>query len=144
MEEFQIHQRLLDDCHRLGRLPICHVLLHRNAALPWFILVPETMATDLLDLSAGPRDRVMAEAAAVSAFVKDDLGYPKVNFGAIGNLVPQLHLHVIGRRPEDACWPAPVWGHLEATSAYDEQALNRMIGRLETACGLAVVKDDTG
>jgi len=142
MEEFRIHQRLLADSHQLGRLPVCHILLHRNATLPWFILVPETTATDLLDLPAGPRDRVMAEAALVSAFVKDALGYPKVNFGAIGNLVPQLHLHVIGRRPGDACWPAPVWGHLEETSAYTERDLERLISGLEAACGLAVLKDD--
>jgi diadenosine tetraphosphate (Ap4A) HIT family hydrolase len=118
MEDFQIHQQLLADCHRLGRLSVCHVLLHRNATLPWFILVPEATVTDLLDLPADSLDRVMAEAAAVSAIVKNDLGYPKVNFGAIGNLVPQLHLHVIGRRPGDACWPAPVWGHLNHAAEY--------------------------
>ncbi len=144
MENFSIHERLLADCHQLGRLPVCHVLLHRNATLPWFILVPETTATDLLDLAAGLRDRAMAEAAAVSAFVKDDLGYPKVNFGAIGNLVPQLHLHVIGRRPGDACWPAPVWGHLAETSAYTRQDLDRLISGLEAACGLAVAEDNAG
>lgn len=138
MENFRIHQRLLDDCHRLGRLTVCHVLLHRNAALPWFILVPETTVTDLLDLPADLLGRVMAEAAAVSAFVKAGLGYPKVNFGAIGNLVPQLHLHVIGRRPADACWPSPVWGHLQVTAAYDDRDLDRMASGLETSCGLTV------
>ena len=132
MEEFQIHQRLLDDCHRLGRLPICHVLLHRNAELPWFILVPETMATDLLDLPAGPRDRVMAEAAAVSAFVKDDLGYPKVNFGAIGNLVPQLHIHHVVRYRDDPAWPAPVWGRVPPRP-YTGEALERLLVKLRSA-----------
>jgi diadenosine tetraphosphate (Ap4A) HIT family hydrolase len=142
MDNFNIHDRLLADCHRLGRLPVCHVLLHRNATLPWFILVPETTATDLLDLPAGPRDRAIAEAAAVSAFVKHTLDYPKVNFGAIGNLVPQLHLHVIGRRPGDPCWPAPVWGHLEHTSAYEEPDLDRLRSGLEATCGLAVIEDE--
>lgn len=130
MEDFRIHQRLLDDCHRLGRLPHCHLLLHRNAILPWFILVPETTVTDLLDLPSDRLGRVMSEAAAVSAFVKDDLGYPKVNFAAIGNLVPQLHLHVIGRRPGDACWPAPVWGHLDRSAEYTRQQVTELAARL--------------
>ena len=117
-EKFTIHEQLLTDCFRLGRLETCHVLLHRNAALPWFILVPETGLQDLLDLPGEERDRAVAEAAALSGFVKHSLGYPKVNFAAIGNLVPQLHLHVVGRKPGDACWPAPVWGNLPDSATY--------------------------
>jgi diadenosine tetraphosphate (Ap4A) HIT family hydrolase len=112
MPAFQIHPQLLADCHRLGRLPATHLLLHRNAALPWFILVPETPVADLLDLAPEPRGRILQECAQVSAYLKADLGLPKVNFAAIGNLVPQLHLHVVGRAPGDACWPMPVWRHL--------------------------------
>lgn len=141
MDEFRVHTKLLEDCHYLGRLPVCHLLLHRNAVLPWFILVPETTCEDLLDLPASVRDGAMREAASVSAFLKEDLGYPKVNFGAIGNLVPQLHLHVVGRRQGDACWPAPVWGHLEACAGYEEQDLDRLVARLEARCGLAAVGD---
>ena len=137
MDDFRIHARLIEDCHYLGRLPVCHLLLHRNAVLPWFILVPETASHDLLDLPARLRDRAMAEAASISAFVKEELAYPKVNFGAIGNLVPQLHLHVVGRRPGDPCWPAPVWGHLQARAEYHATDLDRMAARLEVRCGLA-------
>ncbi len=99
MSDFDIPPRLRADCHSLGRYALCHLLLHRNAAVPWFILVPETDLPDLLDLPPAERDAAVAESAAVAAFVKDTLGWPKVNFGAIGNLVPQLHLHVVGRRP---------------------------------------------
>lgn len=136
MVEFHIHPRLLDDCHRLGRLPNSHLLLHRNAVLPWFILVPETGAADLLDLPRSLRVAVMDEAAAISRFVKQELDYPKINFGAIGNLVPQLHLHVIGRRPGDCCWPAPVWGHLGDEAEYGTGHLADLSRRLASECGL--------
>lgn len=133
---FTIHDRLMADCFRLGSLEVCHLLLHRNAALPWFILVPETSLQDLLDLPGEERDRVVAEAAAVSGFVKGPLGYPKVNFAAIGNLVPQLHLHVVGRQPGDACWPAPVWGHLEASVAYTEERVMELRRELQQILAL--------
>jgi diadenosine tetraphosphate (Ap4A) HIT family hydrolase len=115
---FVLHPQLETDTHRLGRFDLCHLLLHRNAAVPWFILVPETDLPDLLDLPVAQQRLAMDEASRISAFIKRELDWPKVNFGAIGNLVPQLHLHVVGRRPGDACWPAPVWGNLTASSEY--------------------------
>jgi diadenosine tetraphosphate (Ap4A) HIT family hydrolase len=137
MPDFRLHPRLLDDCHRLGRLPSSHLLLHRNAALPWFILVPETRVADLLDLPQSQRVAVIDDAAAISSFIKEGLGYPKVNFGAIGNLVPQLHLHVIGRRPGDCCWPAPVWGHLADEAEYAPGQLAELAVGLASSCALA-------
>ena len=136
MGDFRIHDRLLADCHRLGRLPQSHLLLHRNAALHWFILVPETGVIDLLDLPPTTRDPLMAEAAAVSGVLKSVLGYPRVNFAAIGNLVPQLHLHVVGRRPGDPCWPAPVWGHLEDSASYSTADLASLRRTLADALNL--------
>ena len=136
MEEFRIHPQLVDDCHPLGRLPSAHLLLHRNSALPWFILVPETDAVDLLDLERERRIALMDDAAAVSCFVKREMGYPKVNFGAIGNLVPQMHLHVIGRRPGDSCWSAPVWGHLTDAPGYEDGRIAELARGLTAACRL--------
>lgn len=133
MPEFHLHERLLADCHVIGRMNHCHLLLQKNAALPWFILVPETEVADLLDLSDDQLHAVTAEAAAMSRFIKHQLGWPKVNFAAIGNLVPQLHLHVIGRRPGDPCWPAPVWGHLEASDAYSSDDVDRLKEQLRAA-----------
>jgi diadenosine tetraphosphate (Ap4A) HIT family hydrolase len=112
MQPFEIHPQLLADCHRLGQFDLCHVLLNKNALLPWFILVPQTDVSDLLELPDEHRNAAMNETALISQFIKRQLGYPKVNFAAIGNIVPQLHLHVVGRRPDDPCWPAPVWGNL--------------------------------
>jgi diadenosine tetraphosphate (Ap4A) HIT family hydrolase len=118
MSIFDIHPQLLDDCHYLGSLPATEVLLHRNASLPWFILVPETRMQDFLDLPDEHREAVSADCALVSRFIKEVLGFGKVNFAGLGNVVPQLHLHIIGRTTVDPCWPQPVWGNLEDSEAY--------------------------
>jgi diadenosine tetraphosphate (Ap4A) HIT family hydrolase len=131
MPGFEIHPKLLADCRHMGRLDECHVLLHRNAALPWFVLVPPTDTQDLLDLESGVRDRIIADCSLISRFVKVDLGYPKVNFASIGNVVPQMHLHVVGRRRDDPCWPAPVWGNLEPTRAYSTREIDELRHGLE-------------
>jgi diadenosine tetraphosphate (Ap4A) HIT family hydrolase len=124
--KFKIHSQLLLDCHYLGRYRFCHLLLHKNAALPWFILVPETAVTDLLDLTVARRVTALKEARHVANVIRRHLNFPKVNFAAIGNIVPQLHLHVVGRKPGDRCWPAPVWGHLTASQEYTASELRRM------------------
>jgi diadenosine tetraphosphate (Ap4A) HIT family hydrolase len=119
MSRFEIHPQLLHDCHRLGQLRLCHVLLHKNAAVPWLILVPETAPTgDLLDLPDQVRDMAMDEAAIAARFLKTEFAVSKINFAAIGNVVSQLPLHVVGRRATDPCWPAPVWGNLVDADGY--------------------------
>jgi diadenosine tetraphosphate (Ap4A) HIT family hydrolase len=119
MSRFEIHPQLLHDCHRLGKLRLCHVLLHKNAAVPWLILVPETAPTgDLLDLPEHVRNLAMDEAAIAACFIKNEFAVSKINFAAIGNVVPQLHLHVVGRHADDPCWPAPVWGNLVEADGY--------------------------
>ena len=119
MERDQIHRQLLADCHLLGSLAASTVLLNRNAALPWFILVPDTRLNDILDLPEHHRDVVMADCAAVSAFIKQVLGFAKVNFAGLGNVVAQMHLHIIGRSEDDPCWPQPVWGNLPGGEQYE-------------------------
>ncbi len=136
MTEFEIHPRLLADCYRLGRLGACHLLLHRNASLPWFILVPETDVTDLLDLGPKAREAVLDACALVCAYIKTEFRVSKVNFAAIGNLVPQLHLHLVGRTPGDACWPAPVWGNLDAGPEYHPEQIGAITAALSARAGL--------
>ena len=135
MPAFAIHRQLLIDTHRVGRFPLCHLLLHKNAVLPWFILVPETSVTDLLDLTEDARAAVLSEASRISSFVKHDLEYAKINFAAIGNVVPQLHLHVVGRKPGDSCWPAPVWGNLRETREYATVEVCRLKEKLRVYLG---------
>ncbi len=131
MNQFVIHPQLLLDNHYLGKFPSSHVLLHKNATLPWFILVPETEVADLLDLPKNLRRAAMDEAAVISAFVKQTFGCAKVNFASIGNVVPQLHLHIVGRTPTDPCWPAPVWGNLRETRNYSHAEIGVIIADLQ-------------
>lgn len=139
MEQSAIPQQLLSDCHYLGRLPTSALLLNRNAALPWFILVPDTPLCDFLDLPDEQRQRVLAECASVSAFIKQGLGFDKVNFAGLGNVVAAMHLHIIGRHPEDACWPQPVWGNLPDGESYTTEQLHDWQTRLVTMIGLVPV-----
>lgn len=122
-----IHPQLLLDAHLIGSLPKCRVLLHRNALVPWFILVPDSEVGDLLDLPPETLAEVAGEAALVSSFVKANFDCPKVNFASIGNIVPQLHLHIVGRRPDDCCWPAPVWGNLKNAREYSAEELGQIV-----------------
>ena len=123
MSVLTIHPQLLQDCHHLGQLSATDLLLHRNASLPWFILVPDTELTDFLDLPAEHGRAVLADCVAVSGFIKNILGFDKVNFAGLGNVVPQMHLHVIGRSTVDPCWPQPVWGKLEGDESYSPEQL---------------------
>ena len=138
MSRFEIHPQLLTDCHRLGKFAFCHILLNKNAVMPWFILVPQTDVTDLLDLPDEQRIAAINEAAMIGQFIKRHLGYGKINFAAIGNVVPQLHLHIVGRKPDDPCWPAPVWGHLAESREFPIQRVAEIRELLVRYCSLKV------
>lgn len=132
MAEFELHPRLLADCHRLGRFRLSHLLLHRNAGLPWLILVPEVSAAvhELFELEAPDRRELVDEIDVVARFVKDSLGAQKINIAAIGNLVPQLHVHVVGRHPGDPCWPGVVWGRLPDGQEWPPQRIIGIVGAI--------------
>jgi diadenosine tetraphosphate (Ap4A) HIT family hydrolase len=140
MIELQIHPQLLQDCHRLGEMNSGTLLLNRNGALPWFILVPATELEDLLDLGEAARNAVMADCALISEFVKSDLGYSKLNFAGLGNVVPQMHLHIIGRADGDDCWPQPVWGNLSPGKEYSAAQVDDWRQRLVKQCGLIATR----
>lgn len=110
------------------------MLLHKNALLPWFILVPETSGTELLALPDRERNRVMRECTVMAAFIQRHFHSTKINFAALGNQVPQLHLHIVGRKPGDACWPRPVWGNLSTASPYSAAELETIRSRWRTTC----------
>jgi diadenosine tetraphosphate (Ap4A) HIT family hydrolase len=136
MSNFELHSRLRDDCHQLGRLSACHLLLHRNSAVPWFILVPETDVIELFELESSLRQRVSRECDAVARFLRSEMGARKTNVAAIGNLAPQLHIHVVGRSPDDPCWPAPVWGNLPHGGGYSNERLAQLQSRLVSSLDL--------
>ena len=136
---FEIHPQLHADCHLIGRFENCWLLLHHDAALPWFILVPETSVTELLLLEADTIAAVMGESQRVNRFVHKELNYKKFNFASIGNVVPQLHMHVIGRSSDDPCWPAPVWGNLKSEARYSTEQLTDIKHTLHTCYGMQFV-----
>ena len=136
---FSIHPQLEKDCHVLGRFTLCWVLLHADAGLPWFILVPETDKSDLLMLDAAALDAAMRESRKIDRFIREQLKLKKTNFGAIGNLVPQLHLHIVGRHEDDPCWPAPVWGNLQTGTRYTSAKITEYQNGLQNACDMQIV-----
>jgi carboxymethylenebutenolidase len=110
-EEFHLHPRLQEDAIEVGDLPLCRLLLMNDARYPWVILVPRrTGAREIIDLDAADRSQLMDEIAAVSTAVRDMFEAEKLNVAALGNVVAQLHVHVVARYASDGAWPAPVWG----------------------------------
>jgi diadenosine tetraphosphate (Ap4A) HIT family hydrolase len=110
MNSFTLDARLANDCLVLGKLNTSLVLLMNNSLVPWFILVPQTSETELTDLSMSDQASLLEEINLVSAFIKDHNEITKLNIAAIGNIVSQLHIHIVGRDPSDYCWPNVVWG----------------------------------
>jgi len=101
---FSLHPQLVADCHILGRYQHCHVLLQRNAAVPWFIIVPETEETEFLLLDTALQMEVLSLASQLRHFMSKQLAVEKTNMATIGNIVPQLHMHVIGRSEQKRIW----------------------------------------
>lgn len=112
----------------VGDLPLCHVRLQTDARYPWLVLIPRVEgARELEDLMTPDQGRLMTEIVRAGRAVRalgQALGLPvdKLNVGALGNVTPQLHVHVVGRSRGDPAWPGPVWGHSPA-EAYEADVL---------------------
>jgi diadenosine tetraphosphate (Ap4A) HIT family hydrolase len=120
---WHLDARLSDDTHPVDHWPLCEVRLMDDANHPWLILVPRVAgATELLDLSDPDRQRLMDEIARASRALRDAYAPDKLNVAALGNVVPQLHVHVIARFRDDIAWPKPVWGQADARP-YPPEAL---------------------
>lgn len=117
---FELHSQLAKDCLVLGQLPLCKVLLMNDSNYPWIILVPSLEGLkEIIDLDAGRQQQLWQESSVVSHLLKTVFAAEKLNIAALGNQVPQLHIHHIARFSADPAWPAPVWGRLPA-QAYTE------------------------
>ncbi len=122
-----VHPQLRADTHYLGRFELSHCLLMNDSRYPWIILVPDVDgAEEIYRLSTGDRQQLLNESCLVQQFMADNLSPDKLNIGALGNIVPQLHLHHIARNIGDPAWPGPVWGHSPAVS-YRPDALKKLI-----------------
>ena len=119
---FVLDARLAQDTLTIGDFPLCRLLLMNDANYPWFILVPRREeVSELFQLDVGDQQLLWREATALAEIVKDTFGADKMNVATLGNVVSQLHVHVIARRKGDASWPSPVWGRLPAKPYSDEQ-----------------------
>ncbi len=107
---WSLHPQLENDTAPVGDLALCRVLAMNDANYPWLILVPRRAGvTEIIDLG-DDAGLLMAEIAQVSRVLKDVARCDKLNIAAIGNVVPQLHVHIVARRKDDPLWPKPVWG----------------------------------
>ena len=110
MSVFNVDPKLNEDSFLIGDLSLSQLRLMNNALVPWFILVPHLDATEFHCLSNDDQLALMSEINLVSGFLSDEYQPDKINIATIGNIVRQLHVHVIGRYIDDFCWPNVVWG----------------------------------
>lgn len=138
---FELHPAFAATSDALGELALSHVRLQGDARFPWIVLIPRIAgARELEDLSPNDRAGLMAEIVLAGAAVRAigaTLGRPveRLNVGQLGNLTPQLHLHVVGRRTDDTAWPGPVWG-AGAAEPYGAEASARAAEASRAALGL--------
>src|ERR1700727_1734671 len=106
-----LHPQLKKDTIDIGDLPLSRVLVIKDAHYPWLLLVPRRPETiEIIDLDEVEQAQLMTEISRVARALKEITKCDKLNIAALGNVVPQLHVHVIARRTSDAAWPRPGWG----------------------------------
>ncbi|AZQ84969.1 HIT family protein [Colwellia sp. Arc7-635] len=133
-ENFQLHPQLSNDSYVIADLPLSRLLLCNDSAFPWFILVPRVENIhDIYQLDWQQQQQLLNESSLLSELLMQEFKGDKMNVAALGNVVPQLHLHHIVRYQNDPCWPKPIWGQ-QALTPYTEQELesikNRIIPKL--------------
>jgi diadenosine tetraphosphate (Ap4A) HIT family hydrolase len=134
-EGFTLHERLAADSVAVGEATLCAVRLMNDGRFRWLLLVPRRPGLREIHELAEPERRLLVEEIAAAArALQLETGAAKINVGALGNLVPQLHVHIVARSPGDAAWPGPVWGQGRA-EPYEPGALAAWLTRLTRALG---------
>jgi len=123
---FTLDEQLQKDCFVLGRMEFSRVLLMNNASVPWFVLVPNTQETEIFDLPSPERAMLWDEVDRMAEYLRHDPSIDKLNVAAIGNVVSQLHVHIVGRRQDDYCWPDVVWGR-PSEETYTDEAVAEIV-----------------
>ncbi len=133
---FILHPQLEKDSTLVGDLPLCRVLLANDANYPWLILVPRRNdIREAFQLSAEDQLQLMKESNQVSYLMNRHFGADKMNVAALGNQVPQLHIHHIARYQDDPAWPGPIWGAVVGKT-YTEEEKNSRVEVLKKLLGL--------
>lgn len=131
MSEFILDSRLENDCFILHDSEQFFVLLMNNCLVPWFILVPKTSKTEWFELDEPMQKVINTQINQLSEFIKTEYSVDKLNIAAIGNIVSQMHIHVIGRYKTDAYWPGVVWG-AEQKETYNEENVKEIKIKLKS------------
>ncbi|MFQ5470264.1 MAG: HIT domain-containing protein [Gammaproteobacteria bacterium] len=125
-----LHPRLANDCIELGRFTLCRLLLMKDANYPWFILVPNTeQVSEIFQLTEPDQQLLWRESSILATALSEVFRADKINIAALGNVVPQLHVHHIVRYKNDLAWPEPVWGKVDA-EPYSTKQLDDILGKL--------------
>lgn len=120
---FQLHERLVADTYKLGESRLCDVLLMNDSTWPWIILVPRVAGIrEIYQLASEQQQRLLVESSTLSEGMMSLFCGDKMNVAALGNMVPQLHLHHIVRFKDDPAWPGPVWGRPAPATIYGGEA----------------------
>ncbi|MBY5921780.1 HIT domain-containing protein [Ferrimonas balearica] len=120
---FTLHPRLDADTLLLGTLPLCEVRLHRDSRYPWLLLIPmRAELTEIHHLNEADQAQLMRESCQLANLMEKTLDPDSMNIAALGNVVPQLHVHHVARFDGDDAWPGPIWGALP-TRPYEESEL---------------------
>ena len=131
MNCFELHPQLAADTFEITRLPLCRVLLMNDANYPWLILVPQRPSLrELFELDAADQMQFMRESSHVGRIMLAHFKADKINIAALGNVVPQLHVHHIARHTNDPAWPAPVWGRIPV-HPYDPALVQKRMQELQ-------------
>jgi diadenosine tetraphosphate (Ap4A) HIT family hydrolase len=138
MHHFSIDARLAADCYHLGSCGDADILLMNNAHYPWFIIVPHTRVIEYFQLEATLQQHINTLIKRLSVHIKTHYQVDKLNVASIGNLVAQLHVHLVGRRVNDPAWPGVVWGHPQRM-AYADAAVIEIRTQLVNTLGGAFV-----
>jgi len=126
-EPYALHPQLAADSHPLASLALSDLQLMDDSNYPWLVLVPRVAgARELVDLDGAQRAVLVEEIARCERLLLDAFKPDKLNVAALGNLVPQLHVHVIARFEGDPAWPAPVWGRVAARQYSPERLVERV------------------
>ena len=134
-EVFELDRRLAADSVFLADGPLSQVRLMDDARFPWLLLVPRVAgASEWIDLDGGQQRLLLAEINQLSQLLRTEAGVEKINIGALGNVVRQLHVHVVGRHAGDPAWPAPVWGS-GAALRHDPEELAALTVRWRSRLG---------
>ena len=128
---FELHPQLAQDCLLIGDAPLCRALLMKDSRYPWVILVPRRDGIrEIHELEDADAQQLVQEISKFSKLLESFDKIEKINVGALGNIVPQLHVHIVARTKSDPAWPGPVWGVGKAV-AYNQDQANDLIVRLK-------------